>query len=380
MYYHLIGIKEKWDDKYELDLLLSWWEEEFMRNFLSHWWVVVVSFNAFKEEPTDFGNISMSVSFKNQEIQLIMQWDDLSERLYFITFLWLNPTFANYIKNPISELEMFKLIDSTFNKIKLVNEELAHKKNEEELREQKKYEEKAVKDWLKVINHNIDYIEQIIKAWQWIISWSDIIKLENCLNDMKKVRLWTNFNKMTSILLESYELMHKVEPEVLKAYDSQKFIIDKNSTVTNIDVIYENHNYDRISEKALLMPKMLDPKESIFGVLWRVGVYLKLLKRDLIFTFKQSSFNEFFRILMELCEYFVLMWIISVTILWLLAPLFGFQKFSLNLLPAWWRLWLLIYLFNSLDLKKTTMMILWFVILAIIYWYGLSLLLNTFAM
>jgi hypothetical protein len=35
--------------------------------------VVVVSFNAFKEEPTDFGNISMSVSFKNQEIQLIMQ-------------------------------------------------------------------------------------------------------------------------------------------------------------------------------------------------------------------------------------------------------------------------------------------------------------------
>ena len=49
------------------------------------------------------------------------------------SFLFLNPTFANYIKNPISELEMFKLIDSTLNKIKLVNEELAHKKNEEEL-------------------------------------------------------------------------------------------------------------------------------------------------------------------------------------------------------------------------------------------------------
>ena len=72
---------------------------------------------------------------------------------------------------------------------------------------------------------------------------------------------------MTSVLLEAYELMHKVEPEVLQAFDSQKFIIDKNSAVTNIDVIYENRHFDRISEKALLMPKMLDTKESIWGVL-----------------------------------------------------------------------------------------------------------------
>ena len=72
---------------------------------------------------------------------------------------------------------------------------------------------------------------------------------------------------MASIILDGHALTKKAEAEILQAYDSQKFLIDKNSSVTNIDVIYENRHFDRISEKALLMPKMLDTKESIWGVL-----------------------------------------------------------------------------------------------------------------
>ena len=380
MYFHIIGIKEKDETQYELDFLLSWWDEDFVKDFLAHWWIVVVSFDIFKEDPNTFWNISLSVPFKDREIQIIIPWEDLSERLYFLSFLWLNPTFANFIKNPISELEMRQLLEATSNKINLLNEELQHQKEEEELKEQKKYEEKAIQDWLKAINHNIDYIEQLMKAWNWIISWTDMSKLEDYLNEMKKIRLWTNFNKMANVIFESHELINKAEEEILQAYDSQKFTIGKNSSVTNIDVIYENWAYNKISDKAILMPKMLTTTESVVGILWSPTIFLKLLKRDLSSTFNQTSFGEFFRVLMNLCEYLVITWTVSVTILWLIAPLFGFQKFSLYLLPACGWLWLLIYLFNSLNLKKTSALILWFIILAIVYRRGLLLLLNTFAM
>lgn len=380
MYFHIIGIKEKEETQYELDFLISWWDEDFIRDFLSHRWVVVVSFDIFKEDYNEFGNISMSTIFRDKEIQVIIPWDDLSERLYFFTFLWLNTTFANYIKNPIPESEMNQLIETTINKIKLVNEEIQQKQNEEELKEQKKYEEKAVKDSLKVINHNIDIIEQVVKAWTWIISWTDITKLEDCLNEMKKIRLWTNFNKMANTVLEAHHLVKQAEKEILQAYDSQKFIIEKNSSVTNIDVIYEDLVYNKISDKATLMPKILTTTESVVAVLWSSSIFLKLLQRDLLFTFEQTTFSDFFRVLINLCEYFVLTGIIFITILWLIAPIIGLQDFSLYLLPACGWLWLLIYLFNSLNLKKTLPLILTFIILAIVYWRGVTLLLNTFAM
>jgi len=41
---------------------------------------------------------------------------------------------------------MFQLLDATFNKVKALNEKLQQQKEEEELHEQKKYEERAVKD------------------------------------------------------------------------------------------------------------------------------------------------------------------------------------------------------------------------------------------
>lgn len=380
MYFHLIGIKEKEDKKYELDLLISWWDEDFVKDFLSHRWVVIVSIGSFKEDPATFWDISVSVPFKNNEIQIILKWDDLSERVYFICFLWLKPTSANSAKNPISEQDMNQLIEDTLKKIELLNKEIEQKKEEEIQKEQKKYEEHAINDWLKIINNNISHLEQVIKAWEGIIETSEKVKLELCLNEMKKIRLWTNFNKMTLMVLESHKLAEAAEQKILQAYDSQKFLIDKNSVVTNVDVIYENWFYNKISETATLIPQKLKPIESIIGLLWSPGILLQLLKRDLIYTFQQTTFADFFRVLMNVCEYFVLTWILSITILWVISPLIGFQDFSLRLLPTFWWLWLLIYLFNTLNLKKPISMIAGFIVLAVIYWRGISLLLNTFAM
>ena len=118
MNFHLIWIKEKNWNKYELDLVLQWWDEDFIRRFLWYRWVVIVSIEEFKDEPEKFWNIKVSITFENTEILVFLNGEDLWERLYFISFLWLNPVSANYIDKPVSEDEVQSLIDTNTLKIK----------------------------------------------------------------------------------------------------------------------------------------------------------------------------------------------------------------------------------------------------------------------
>ncbi len=380
MYFHLIWIKEKGWKQYEIDVLLNWWSENLIRDFLAHRWVVIVSLTEYKEDPKPFWNITMSVLYDNTEIQLLMPWEDLAERVYFVSFLWLAPQIANFVDNPIPDLQMKELIKSTFLKIKEENEKIKQEEEEEVLREQKKYEESNIKDWLRIINDNIDRIEQVIKAWQWVLSGQELKDLEDHLNDMKKIRLGTNFNKMATLVLDSHILVKKAEEQIFSTYDSQKFLIDKNSSVTNIDVLSDSFDTSRISEKAIFQPAWLTTNESIFHMLWSKGVFFKLLKHDILSTFESTSFEDFFTVVMNLIEYMVITATVVISLLWLFWPLVGYDKFSIYLLPAMWWLGLLLYMFNSLDIKKIIRKVVWFIVLAVIYWYGLLMLLWTFAL
>ncbi len=54
---------------------------------------------------------------------------------------------------------------------------------------------------------------------------------------------------MASLVLESHELVNEAQKQILEAYNSQKVLIDKNSSVTNIDVIEDLLKINEIKEK-----------------------------------------------------------------------------------------------------------------------------------
>ena len=380
MYFHLIWIKEKNWKQNDLDILLQWDNEDFIRKFLSYWGVVVVSLEEFKEDPSSFGNIKMIALYNGSEIEVFVKWENLSDSLYFLASLWLKPKDINFIDNPVNEAEIKGLIDSTVQRIKEEEEILQKQKDIEMMKEQKKYEEKSIWEWLKAINAEIDRIWQILKAGEWVLLWSEIKHLEDYLNEMKKIRLGTNFNKMATLVVESHKLSKEAEERIFSAYQNGKFLIDDNSYVTNVDIISESFESKMIREKSKLWTSHLTTSESFQSFLWPVAVFLKLLWRDFVHTINDSSINEIFKIVMNLLEYLVVVWIIIFSLLRLVAPLFWLEKFSLYLLPAFWWLALLLYLFNNLGLKWVTAKIIWFIVLVLVYWRGLILLLNTFSM
>lgn len=380
MYFHLIWIKEKNWNQYDLNLILRWWDEDFIRNFLSNRWVVIVSINEYKDDPNSFWNIDIILTYNWTEIQIITKWEDLSESMRFFVSLWLKPVTFNFIDKPISEDQMKNMLDSTFLAVEAEDKKAKEQEEIEELKERQKYEESSIKDWLKIINSNIDHIEQILKAGQWILSSHDIKQLEDYLAEMKKIRLWTNFNKMSSLVLDSHALLEKAEDEIFKANEQNKFLISSNTAVTNIDVLREYFSSNRISEKKILNATGLDTHESIVGVAWSKAIFIRLLKRDIWHYFDWYLIDDFFDVVLNSIEFIVIIIIIIISLTWLIGPLLWTNNFSLYLLPAMGWLWLLIYLLNSLELKWFLSRIICFFIVVGIYWYWLTLLLNTFAL
>ena len=185
---------------------------------------------------------------------------------------------------------------------------------------------------------------------------------------------------MASLILDAHEITKKAEHELLSQDKSKIFLIDKNSITTNADFISELSSFRRISEKVIVQPNGLTTDESMRNMLWIRSVFLRMLLKDLFYSFEQSSIDELFGIVMNFVEYITLIVIIIVSFLWLIDPILWFDKFSLYLLPALWWLWLLVYLFNSLNFKWVISKIVGFIVLAIIYWYWLILLKGTFAL
>ena len=187
MYFHLIWLKEKNWDQHELDILIQWWDENFIRKFLWYRWVVIVSINEFKEDYQTFWDVSILVTFENTDIQIITNWANLQDVTYLFISLWLSPNYVNFIKNPVSDWEVQEIIKSTLNTIHEENERVKKEQEEKELAEKKKYSESAIDDTLKVVNFEIDHVDQVMKAGNWIISPIDMKKLEGFCNELKKL-------------------------------------------------------------------------------------------------------------------------------------------------------------------------------------------------
>ena len=72
---------------------------------------------------------------------------------------------------------------------------------------------------------------------------------------------------MAMMVLEAHSLMKKVENEIFEANKDKKFLVDENSSVSNIDVLSEYFYSNKISEKAKLQPSGLNTSESISNIL-----------------------------------------------------------------------------------------------------------------
>ncbi|MDR2189761.1 MAG: hypothetical protein LBP53_00785 [Candidatus Peribacteria bacterium] len=263
MYFHLIGIKEKDERQYQLDILIGGGELSLIKEFLENWGIVVISLNEYEQPIEKFGKIHIIIPFNGIDFSVITFSDTLEKSLRYVFALGLQPKTVEMTDNTMTPEEITTLIRNIAKEYEEKRKQWEQQQSLLQQKEIKKYENKNIKHALKVINSNIDRIDQLLFIGKGILSSEEMKTLTDISNELKKIRLGTNFNKMAQLLLDAQSHISSSENLVLKTLDDKKFLIDRNSTVTNIDVISQYATLIMAQEKFVLN-KPLSTVENLY--------------------------------------------------------------------------------------------------------------------
>jgi hypothetical protein len=125
---------------------------------------------------------------------------------------------------------------------------------------------------------------------------------------------------MVQLLMETQDRITAAENKVLKQLDDKKFLIDRHSNVTNIDVISEYAELTRAQEKSLLK-QQLHFSENLYLSGKNITIFAKFFGKDLKAAF--SSFQMFLPNMLGLLEYLVLVIIVILSAFWIFSSLFS---------------------------------------------------------
>gem|GEM_PF-1983371 len=82
MYFHIVGIKEVQNKKYNMDIVLQGLSESFIRDFLHTHNIVLLEISEYKNSPDSFGKLELIVQYKQNEIHIVSYLTDIEIAAY----------------------------------------------------------------------------------------------------------------------------------------------------------------------------------------------------------------------------------------------------------------------------------------------------------
>lgn len=362
----------------DLNILIGWEDFSFIKKFCEVNGIVVVSLQEFIDEESSFWNIAIDVSHKGKTLTLVVNGNDVEE----VARLYLKMNFAIITLNFIRWTQLSEnIVKNILYKVKIeVESELQLQKEKEEAqkrREQEKYEDKEVIEAIEIMEKNIKRIEQLLVLGKHILPSTDIKQLEWYLIELKKLKRWTNFHKIVNLLDLADKTLFRAESEVLQKLDNQKFLIDPNSVITNIDVI-KAYDFLVESEEKCTLKRQLTFREQIYVVFKNRTIYLRFFFIDLVSSYK--NFDLFVRQCLILLEFFGFSLIIFFS-LYAFLPFFHNSKENIRFLPFLWLIMVVLLCYEWLRtiIKSYILRLIFFVLLCIWTFILIKMLRSNFA-
>lgn len=303
MYFHVIWIKDLNGTQQNLDFLLDGNDFSAIKVFCENFGIVVVSIQQYDEPTAQFWDILLRLKLADQTREIIIKGTNLEETARLFLEMDFPVVLVNSLTNPIPENLSEKLLSKILGEVaqqKWKIEEEAFEKRNQEI---KKYEDKNVFVAIDLIEKNIQRIEQLLAIGREILPYQDIKQLEGHLSELKKLKLWNNFHKMSNTLDAVETLLMQNEDFVLKELDNKKTMIDNNSCISSFDVIREYNTLLQSLEKNTLN-RQLSIKEQCYALFRTPLIYLKFLGRDIFAS--ENSFSSFMDQFWGMGEFFLI--------------------------------------------------------------------------
>jgi hypothetical protein len=354
----------------------------FARKFVEKSWLVLLWLSDYKSDIASFWPVFVNLSFDWQEIRIV--WTkEFTLKTFFLLFLWLwfEVVDWNYFVEPQTPEQIKKVLD-------ICKRELDDsQKSEKEDTKKKEDAEKKIyyqDEWLEkakqVIAWSLEKVNSLLVDKWAFVSAKDLRTIKEKVDELKKLRMWTNYEKIRDMLQELFSIVDRIEEEYFISLEDSSQGLFEWTCVTKVDLERQVSILEKVQQQQMFGWNV-SIKRKDYVALWDVLIYLMFLKKDFLQLFRNLLFYvyrifDFLQIWIILILVFLWISIVYFTLIsstdWLISIYYSF--FSL------WFLWVLAFL--SSYIKSKNPLIVWILLISImiIYFVSIPILKNTFAL
>lgn len=361
MIIRVIAIRELFWKNYKIDLLFFWASEEKVREILHSYKLVALELYEYKKDKVEtYWKTKILIEFEWEEYRTLSNFTEIDQLVYLLSIIWFNVKNINYVSwQKIEQVKINEILASEKDKAA----QWLKKQNDIILQDKEKdaaiFDDDKLEKTLKLTTDFLEKVPVFIKKAGDVLSKSEIKNLQDQLQELSKLKMWNNVEKISSFLEQAYENFNTLEQKYLSFQESPNIDVS-GSNITDAYLLAEISKL----EKAKNLLKLWWAKtweDVLYANLWWILLYLKLIKKDLLFKIKWRL-RDYSNV-----SYYV-------TLLCFLVTFFSALYFSLInkndiifvIMICSWTIWLVFFIISFIKKKNNTwnilLLILWLII------------------
>ena len=375
------GIKEDWEQKQNREFLIVLDKQDLARNFLDSKWLIILSMKDFSDQVQSYGNIFLNFMLDWKSVQVVGK-DDwwLKGFCLFFMALGIDVLDVNFFEDPQSPEQVQKVLQACKLEIEELKKQKELQKQQAQATEKKFFNDQNLVKAKEVIEWLTLKIADLLTEKKAYISSKDLKTIKEKEEELKKLRMGTNYEKIKEILQEMVALVESIEMAYFDEANKTSEPIFTESVVSTVDAEKEVTVLEKV-KKQMWFGWMISPLQKDYQVFGEKIIFVNFLKKDLLnrLNFLTSILFKTF----DLLELFIFLLLIQLSTYSVLNLLFSFTDNLDNVYMNFVSFgWFGLVVFGLKYLRKENLVILILLFLAIIplYFWMISMIKNSFAL
>lgn len=281
MTFSVNGIKQEKNEKYNIEILVCVDAPLLARKILEEHNILILSLKEFPTDKKTFGDIYFTIKNNFQEIDIVTTYTDIQAACNFFMFIGFDIDNINSFSKPLSQKEVDTVIANGQADAAIKKADVRKQLLEKETEERKVYEDVHLESAKKIVERVFEKVDETTKRATGQISNQDRKQLATLVEELKKLRMGTNFEKIRETIEDIFKLLEKINDEYFASIQNPNDTISAESLITKVDVDKELERMENIKIlKSLGAHISLKNKDySRFG---SSAIYWKFLQKDFL--------------------------------------------------------------------------------------------------
>ena len=360
----MIAIRELFWKNYKIDLLFFWASEEKIREILHAYKLVALELYEYKKDKVEtYWKIKVLLEFEWEEYRTLSNSTEIDQLIYLLSIIWFNVKNINYV-------DWKKLEQTQINEILTAEKDKAQrwlqKQNDIILQNKEKdsaiFDDQKLEKTLKLTKEFLEKVPILIEKSKGTLSRSELKVLEDQRQELSKLKMWNNVEKISTFLESAYDNYTKLEQKYLSFLDSPNINISW-SNITDAYLLAEISKLEKA--KSLLKIWWAKSGEDVlYANLWWVLLYLKLIKKDFLAKIKDFSWG-----FSDVFQYLTLLFLLISVFSSFYLSIVNKNNFIYVIMIYSWIFWL-VFFGTSFIRKKSNviniLLLIWWIVVSIV--------------